>query len=73
MNTPMNKRHEQLADLALKMGLAPNEAIVLPAAIANASRKAARNESWFIAECVRNAELREYIAGACRKVAAGSA
>lgn len=59
-----------LAALALAMQLTPAQAIALPCAVENASAKVGMSQARFIAECHRIAELREYVAQACRKATA---
>ena len=59
-----------LADLAATMNLNPVEAISLPTAVEIASSKLGMAQATFIAECHRIAELRDYLASACRAGAA---
>lgn len=58
-----------LADLALKMGLAPVDAVALPTVITVAAGKVRMAETALIAEAQRNAPLREYLAGICATAA----
>lgn len=62
-------RIDALADLALKMGLAPVDAVALPTVITVAAGKVRMTETAFIAEALHNAPLREYLAGICATAA----
>lgn len=58
-----------LADLAMKMSLAPVDAVALPTAITVAAGKVRMAETALIAEALHNAPLREYLAGICATAA----
>jgi hypothetical protein len=60
-------RTSSLVSLATQMGLSPIEAVALPAVIESASRKSNMAESAMIWEAQRNAPLREYLSGICRR------
>jgi hypothetical protein len=59
-------RTTTLAALAYDMGLAPADAVALPAVIEVSARKAGMFEAAFLAEVKANAPLRSYLASVCR-------
>jgi hypothetical protein len=62
-------RISAIADLALKMGLAPVDAVALPTVITVAASKVRMSETSMIAEALNNAPLRDYLAGICATAA----
>lgn len=58
-------RIDTIAALAHKMGISPASAVALPTVITVAARKIAMAEAAFIAEALRNAPLRAYLAEVC--------
>ncbi len=62
-------RIQAVADLALKMGLKPVDAVALPTVIMVAAGKVNMTEMAFISEALDNAPLREYLAGICATAA----
>lgn len=59
-----------LAILASKMMLTPDQAVALPAVVERAASDMGMTSRAMMDQCFRNAELREYLATVCRKVAA---
>ena len=55
-----------LLPLAQIMGLTHADAIALPTVIEDAARKASMTQDRIMHECLGNAALRDYLAGACR-------
>ncbi len=62
-------RIQTLAALAHLMGLAPADAVALPTVITVSAGKVRMSEPDFIAEAIKNAPLRAYLAEVCSKAA----
>ena len=58
----------RIANLALTMKIDPLAAVALSTTIEVAARKAGMTTEAMIAECERNAPLRDYLASICRSV-----
>lgn len=61
-------RTSALADLALAMGIVPAHAIALPTVVEVSARKVGMTQEAMIAEALRNAPLRVYLAEVCATV-----
>lgn len=62
-------RIQALASLAHMMGLSPADAVALPTVITVAAGKVRMSEPDLIAEMIKNAPLRAYLAEVCTKAA----
>lgn len=65
---PSQEHINRLSHVAMQMGLAPHQAVALPATVTMAANSLGMTESTVIDEIIRVQEMREYIAQVCREV-----
>ncbi len=70
MTTTQTPRESSLVSLALTMGLSPAETVVLPVLIESAAKSQNMSESRLLWTAHNVAEVRDYLASVCRRVAA---
>ena len=69
-NETMIATHSQLATLAISMKLTSKEAVALPSVVELAADKLQTTTAAVVRFCWEKAEIRDYLAGVCRTVAA---
>lgn len=66
----MTVSHAALVSLAALSGIAPADAIALPAAVERMAASVGMTQAAFVRECTVNKPLRDYVAEVCRKAVA---